>query len=180
MSSFITTENEILSFQEYCLLESVAPKETPYGTNDDADDRVIAHDRASSFITFFKSNDLTYAVLVNKYSDGFEVGFGASDVKDSFIKNLRAFTDKRTNVLSGGLAAQTFSKVFYVLVEMVEKGRWACPLYFSEADPRLGTLYDNLVKNKFFLEELGKLGYTYEGKENKHHKFVRNEILSSH
>lgn len=170
MSSFIVIEDKILSFQEYCLTESIAPKKTAYGTNDDADNKVIEN-VYEALITFFKSNGIVYAVLIKSYNDGVVVGFGASDVKNSFIKNLKAFTDKRTNGLSGGLAAQTFSKVFYVLVEIIKKKKLDYPLYFSGADPRLGILYDAVVKNKFFIEELKKLGYTYVGKEHDHHKF---------
>lgn len=165
MSSFIYENERFISFSNYCLSESIKPKEISYGLNDATDDGEIKK-LPSTMMTFFRHGDHTYMVSVMRNG---EVGFGVSSSTERHLDNIIKFNTKRTG---GGDAVKVFSYVFFVLGK-INKQFGLKRLMFNSSDNMLGKMYDNLVKNKFFIKELKTMGYVYKGEIGVYHTFER-------
>lgn len=177
MSSFIYNKGKFYSFTEYCKLnEAIKPKVTEYGINDDTNNGEI-YNHYGAYLTFFKENDLTFAIqFVPRNNNNYEVGFAASKVKEDFLYNIETFNAKR---IGGGYALSIFSKVFYVMLEMFnylnQQQININSVYFKGSDLILGKLYSNLMKNRFFIRELNKVGFEFKGKRGDDFTFERVE-----
>ncbi|MCG7944830.1 MAG: hypothetical protein N0C84_00630 [Candidatus Thiodiazotropha taylori] len=161
----LTDNLKMLNFKGYlALTESLRMTKTKFGTNSSMSNGKIETNFGTHHHTFFDAGN-TY-VFVGLVAGG-EVGFGTSsefslDVTDYDMdpKNFR----KSSIVL--------FSKVFYVIVEMLKQTKTK-EVRFSGDNANLERMYDKVVKNKYFLDELDKIGYKYRGKLGDDHYFQK-------
>lgn len=163
----IFENNNILSFSEYCLSESIKPREISFGINEDMNDLDIAQDHNAAY-TFFKFDDLFYCVTFLKKS--MTVGFGVSE-KHSLTPS--DYVSDRTQTRR---ALMVFNHVLFVLFLMI--GVFS-PIFvkFESANPALGKVYDRMVDNQFVLNYIENNGYRYEGEYKGVHIFRRKSRL---
>jgi hypothetical protein len=116
-------------------------------------------------VSFFENNGLHYAVALDTL-DGI-VGFGVSDNNTS---DLDYYSDERF-ITSHPMAV--FGKVFFILTHIITKTNTSF-VKFDSANVALGRIYDKLVKNKFFIKALTKLGFEYDGNVDGYYTFTKN------
>lgn len=170
MSMFLINGKELISFNEYLLGESIQPRETDWGANPDMDNREVPSVvSGKAWYTFFQAEGAYWAVIVNHTG---EVGFGRSD---EFSLDIMDYEDDRSITRS---AIKVFNQVFYVLLQMLETDSRLAKLRFikfSGTNPALGKVYDRMVQNKFFLDQLEQAGFEYMGKHQEDHLFQRDK-----
>jgi hypothetical protein len=114
--------------------------------------------------TFFKFNNLYYVVSFLK--DSKEVGFGVS-TENTQDSNL--YSDSRITTRN---ALSVYSHVLYVILDLLKKTN-SSEVRFRASDPKLGVVYDTMVKNKFILNHIKKKGFEYSGLFDEFHVFKR-------
>ena len=156
MAAFIVTEDgRVLSFGEYLMLESFRPTPIPFGTNEDANNLEF-NSQMLSIYTLFKLYNLYYCVQFS-LTDG-RVGFGASEFYSQFIGD---YPDSPVGTKN---AFKVFNSVFYILSVLIEKYN-VSEFRFTGARDGLIVVYSKLHHNKFFINELNKLGFEYKGED---------------
>lgn len=171
MSSFIWENGNFVSFRDYLLSESIKPKEIKFGTNFNRYDNGKIENINGTILISFKFNEKLYTVIMDSNNS---VGFHWSELP---VKELDYFDiiiqDSSKNViLNGASALKTFSYIFYIIIYVLKKYNKK-EVLFNAAHPALGRVYDNMVKNKFFLNELEKAGYEYLGNFDNSYTFRR-------
>jgi len=164
MSMFLQDSNgNLVSFSEFCLSESIRPKPTQYGTDENASNGNIER-KFGIYYTFIKTEDAYWSVSIRL--DG-EVAFSR---RDDYSPDPMDYSDDRRSTRS---ALQVFNHVFYVLLEMFDKIKvnTMTVITFEGANPALGKVYDRLVKNKWFLASMEEKGFEYSGITNGKHVF---------
>lgn len=156
-----------MSFKEYLLSESIAPIPVNFGT-----DKNFTNEK---WINVSVNNDTLYYTITfikDKYSEIYDRyycihiqtnGVISFTVADSF--NIRLINDvdyildnfsdnrhKTQRILN------LFGKLVYIFLKGLEKIK-VDKVYFSPANPSLGTAYESIVKNKFFTKRMNDLGY---------------------
>lgn len=159
----IHVNEQMMSFSEYCLSESIKPAEISYGINHAMDDQDIKQSDKHAY-TFFKFDDLYYSVTFLKKT--MEVGFGVSE-QHSLDPNK--YVDDRTQTRR---ALRVYGHVMFVLFEILDFYK---PPYikFDSANPAVGKVYDRMVDNKFIMNYINQNGYIYEGQHKGTHIFKR-------
>lgn len=159
---WLLNENRIMSYSEYILSEAIKPKPINYGT--DFNNSKWKNVGLGFKLTHFKTNEYIYTYI---FRDGF-VGFFASDLDKeeeilsensitNIFKNTKLFTRKDTSKF-----ISVFNYFFYVTLEAIKKFNLD-KIMFDGADKALGDLYSSMSRNKFFLKELEKIGFVYDG-----------------
>ncbi len=165
MSVFIRENDKFYDLFDYVLSESIKPKKISYGTNDKADNLNMGYDKV--YYTFFKQFSHNLVVFIG--NNGI-MSFGVIPSDTNLIDNM---FNANVNRLNQGLAAKSFSYVFYIVLKMVNVYNINI-IKFSGADNGLDKFYDKLVTNKFFIDHLSKEGWLYKGKEDKEkHIFIK-------
>ena len=163
MSMLIENDGVMMSFREFCLSEAIVPKQTSYGINANLNDQQT-FEHSGYVLSIFEDNGMYYVAGLHRMTG--EVVFGASS-KKSF--DLRDYTDNRTQTRN---ALSVFSKVLHV-VSQIGQSINVSYMRFDSANPALGSVYDRMVKNTYFLQAINKLGYEYQGKFEGEHIFKR-------
>lgn len=143
---------QILTFEEWLLSESVKPKETLYGNNVGFDNNKISK-IGPFYETFFLDTFLYHVAIENNI-----VGFGVSvdiPTTEEELDNL-TFSDQRIVTKS---ALNVFNKVFFVILKLLEEAKLK-EVNFVAANSDLKKIYDALLANRYFNEELNKIGYS--------------------
>lgn len=159
---WLLNENRIMSYSEYILSEAIKPKPINYGT--DFNNSKWKNVGLGFKLTHFKTNEYIYTYI---FRDGF-VGFFASDLDKeeeilsensitNIFKNTKLFRRKDTSKF-----ISVFNYFFYVTLEAIKKFD-SDKIMFDGADKALGNLYSSMSRNKFFLKELEKIGFVYDG-----------------
>lgn len=167
MSSFITekTENNFrfISFEDYILLESIKPKQGVFGLNSDMNNMDFFNSNNTSY-TFMNFGDRQYCIIIDQKN---RVGFGVSD---DMSLDPSDYTDNRrfgtTEVI------KVFNQVIWAILYMAKETKRII-IKFSSADPKLGVVYDRMVKNKYLIDSLIENGYEYKGKNEHDHIFSK-------
>ena len=158
MSMFFFIENDILTFREYLLSESIKPKSTNYGTDIDNN---FTNKEWTGFefgYTFSKINDKYYCILLKQQSDDIaEIAFATSDQASDNPMDYDVSRKDTQNILS------VFSQLLYIFLEGIKIHTNIKYITFEAANPALGKAYDKIIKNKWLLESLKELGFEYEG-----------------
>lgn len=165
MSSFIFENNKIISFSDYCLSESIKPKEINYGTNNLFNNSEFIK-IGSLILTSFEFNDKVYTVI-NSEND---IGFHALNKSEINYLNFNYIEEiqKKSIELTASNAIKIFSFVFFIIKDMIKKYNLTI-ITFDGENVKLSKMYDNLIKNKFFIEEMKNLKFEYcEDSKNKH------------
>ena len=167
MSSFLRHGGVILSFNQFLLSEAIRPFRISFGSNSAMDNGKIVDESPVSY-TFFKHNNIYYCVFLGyRNNTDAEVGFGASK---TFSLDVNNYTDSQ---IGGTNALKIFSQVFFVLLKIVEGNPRLKRILFSSANPKLGRVYDTVVTNKIFIDELESIDYVYDNKHLDYHIFKK-------
>lgn len=171
MSSFIYENGTFISFSEYLLSESIKPKEIDFGTNYDSYNNKAIVQMNKLMLTSFKFNNKLYTVIIDKNNS---VGFHWSEIPENEISyyDIIGIDSSGDLVQRGTSAIKTFSYVFYIIIQMIKKFK-IDEIKFDAAHKALGNVYDNIVKNKYFLEELEHQNLVFIKKENNEYLFKR-------
>ncbi len=162
MSMFVLENNEIISFTDYIISESIRPKEVSYGVNEETNDGEFKKGK-NFYYTLFSKNEKYYMVAIDYKGN---VGFG---VNEEYSNNVEDYDDSRKqtrNVLT------VFSHVVYVIFEFAKLSKIKA-IKFSAADPALGNVYNRMVKNKQLMSDIEQVGYKYFGFLDDNHVFMR-------
>lgn len=159
---FVVEDNKLLTFSEFLVSESIKPKIVDYGT--DLNNKEWKRLNYNSYITAFKSSGLIYIVF---YRNGY-IGLFSGKVEpfdnleyiDSFEDLINVYNMDRTNTSEGIII---FNKAFYVFVQIIKLYN-PKQILFDGNDKDLGGMYEKIVQNKFFLNQIKELGYCYVGK----------------
>lgn len=155
MSILVGRIDQFLTFNEWLLSESILPTKVEYGNNPPLfNNKKILNYIGDVSGSCFISDNLLYSIQFN--ADG-EIAFGVSNKLPKDIKELAhvKFSDDRIITKS---ALSVFNKVFYVLVELLQKQKRN--VFFRSANGKLEGIYNAMLKNKYFNDELNKLGYS--------------------
>lgn len=163
MSMFLIENEEIITFTDYIISESVRPKEITYGTNEETDNGEFGS-RPNHYYTFFNKNEKYYMVVVDKKGN---FGFGVNEKE--FSDDIKDYDDSRKQTRN---ALTVFSHIVYVLLEFVNKSKIK-HLKFSAADLALGNVYSRMIKNKQLMNDIEQSGYRYFGFLDDNYVFVR-------
>lgn len=159
-------DSKPISLIDYLMGESVKPTQTPYGTD--------IHTSNNQLITIDDPTDMTCTLIHNGgiyylicfMHDTNEVKFFAHK---GYSSNLDDYTTDRTFSAN---AIKVISGVFYVVVNIATKLGWN-KFLFQGYDPRLHQVYNKIVTNSYFLEEIKKFGFTYNRFTNNYFVFTR-------
>jgi len=152
-----------MSFTDFCLSESIAPKITKYGINKGMNDGDMMQTSEYAY-TFFQFDGLYYCVTFIKRTN--EVGFGVSD-KRSLDTN--DYNDDRKQT---GSALKVFGSVLYILFDLINTFKPPF-IKFEAQNAALGRVYDRMVKNRYILKYIDDKKYRYEGLSTDFHIFKR-------
>jgi hypothetical protein len=167
MSSVISINGKIVTFSEYLLSESIRPKNISYGLNKDTNDSKI-YNKGGITGTLFLHPKSEYGILVAIVNKEAVFGIYDKDLHSNFNDIIEVLSDRNERGTAPGL--KICSHVFYVILELLKITK-DTELFFDASNRDLGRVYDYLVKNKYFIEELDKIGFTY--KEDSKYKFKR-------
>jgi len=154
MSTFYFDENNrMLSFEQWCLSESIVDTPTEFGTNKEKNNGEIKSEFGNHY-TFFSHKGSHHAVIVQApdASGVHEVGMGTSKEPSEHIYH---YSDARQ---PHGSPIGAFGKTMHVLHHITQKHNIK-KIKFSGADPRLGTMYGKLMKNKHFIKSMADKGW---------------------
>jgi uncharacterized protein YegP (UPF0339 family) len=167
MAYHIFENGKKFTFMDYILSESIVPKQTPFGLNDDANDGKVERvdDPTDEIFTLFKENDTNYYKVTVRLDNG-EIFLEHSEFYSSNSADYSINRHKNPN------AILALNKTFYVALILVQK--CGLPQFcFSGLDPALGSVYDRLSQNKFFLRSIFQMGFGYAGKQNGYHIYQK-------
>lgn len=173
MGLFLDMEDgRTLSFTEFChLQESVEPKVTDYGIDVENGFKNKKWELTETGIhvhTYFLQT-LTHQVRVILNIQTRDIAFSTRN-SDMITSNPRGYSHGRMDM---GDALKVLNKVVYVVLECI-KSYHLDEVKFSGIDPQLGTLYDRICANKFFIQKMKDHGFGYQGKdENESHVFKK-------
>lgn len=174
MASPIGYNNRLWTFGDFMVSESVRLKKTEFGVNSFIDDRNFKRiDTLKASITFIEYQDSLYLIFLD---DNNEFGFGTlkdnhkyvTDTDVNIDKIIIDITDDNLNV--GAPAIKIFSKIMYVMAEMVKIFNLE-DFYFSSANDKLSPVYDKLVMNKYFLSDLSDKDISFINKKDNEYYF---------
>ena len=151
MSSIFLDKNILLSFDQWCLSESIVDTPTKFGTNAEMDNGETKTELGVHH-TFFKHKGLHHCVYLSNYG---EVGMGTSQDPST---DISSYSDKR-QPHGGPIGA--FGKSMHVIHHLVDK-HGINKIHFTGADPRLGTMYDRLMDNKHFQKSMRDKGWNHK------------------
>jgi len=170
MSHILTTENEIVSFSEFLLSESIKPKSIEYGSNPSMDDGSFSHYYPSHISTFFKTTSGYFCVFLSKKDS--VVGFGYSEKPSTDMLDYNFIEQSRIST-SGALSV--FSYVVFIILEMVSKFKLS-EFRFEGANKKLDKVYDRLPNNKYFMKAINDSGFSYSGLSSGFHVYSRAPV----
>jgi hypothetical protein len=158
--------NEQISLQEYLMCESIVPTPATFGMNDQTNNHKFVReiDPINHLYTLMSDNNNYYMIYFS--FDNQEVDFGGSklySIDPTNYTNNRLYSN---NVL------KLLGKIFYVIAIITTKLNWD-KFIFQGADPRLHQTYSIIVKNKYFLNGMKEIGFTYSGEHNGYFIFNR-------
>lgn len=160
MSAVIYYDSKFISLNNFLLSESIKPKAVQYGTNSDFNNSKMF--RVNNVIgTSFKYIDKIYTVTFDTSTN--EFGFYFVLLKDIDFENfdyfVSIFNEVDQIVNNPSNAAKIFGSVFHIILQIVEKYNLKM-VKFDGANKRLDKFYETIMKNKLFVEEFTKLGFT--------------------
>jgi len=156
MGLLVTENNKIVSFKNYILSEAIKPKETTFGTNEESDNNKFL--KSDNIVyTFFSDKEKSYLVALDVISG--DLGFSSKD-GNKISLNPQDYSVSRKDTLN---ALVVFNKVFYIVLKIAEKYK-PQSIVFDAANPALGSVYDIMVKNKSFNQELNNVGFEFSEK----------------
>jgi hypothetical protein len=166
VSTIIYNEEQkrMMTFGEFCLSESIAPKSVAYGTDIEMNDKTFYVSSDDDLATFFEFNKLFYCVTYIARNK--EVGFGVSE------KQSVDMSDYSDTKIQTSKALQVFGHVMFIIMTMANEQRLDV-IKFDSANTKLGEIYDRLVNNKFIMKYINDKHFEYTGKEGKVHVFKR-------
>jgi len=175
MATPIAFNDTLIPFNEFILSESIRPKKVSYGVNSIINDEKILYLKAlNHYITFMKYKDELYLVALDKNN---EFSFGA-------LKNNRYTTEDGIDIEAiindisdnpkniGAPAIKVFSGILYIMLEMVKKYKLN-HFFFSSANDKLSPVYDKLIKNKYFIEDLKTQDISFKNKKDTEYYFTK-------
>ena len=160
---FVLENNEIISFTDYIISESIRPKEVSYGVNEETNDGEFKKGK-NFYYTLFSKNEKYYMVAIDYKGN---VGFGVNEKE--FSDNIKDYDDSRKQTRN---ALTVFSHIVYVLLEFANVSKIK-HIKFSAADPALGNVYSRMIKNKQLMNDIEEGGYKYFGFLDNNYVFVR-------
>ena len=161
MSGFVVNENikrfpKIINFIEFTTLsEAIEPVAITYGKNYFNKEWNVYGDFKC---TFYIYKNRSYCVVI----DGFNVGFMTADhiVPIEKIDELDDIEDFGFDRVRVSEACRTFNHFFYIILQGIVHFNLD-HIVFHGADPELDNFYSKIVKNKFFVKQLEKVGLKY-------------------
>jgi len=166
VSGHITENGKRYTLMDYILSESIRPKPTPFGINEETDNYKYLKftDPTDDIATLFKDQNNYYMVTVRL--DNGEVllergNFYSIDPADYSMDRYQTSN-----------AILVFSKACYIALMLV-KVAGLKQICFLESNAALGSVYKRLVYNDFFLSDLYQLGFGYAGERNGYHIFKK-------
>ncbi len=153
----------IRTFDQWLLIEAIKPIQTSYGSNPPNFDNKQIVSSTQSIGTFFIYSNNMYMVQIHENG---EIAFGGNKRIPNSLEELidMQITDDRLLSISG---TAVFGRVFYVLLEVLKHSN-NVNLYFRTTNDNLTKLYNTLTKNKNFLNELSKVGYSMSKIDNQY------------
>jgi hypothetical protein len=164
MSMPFFIKEDILTFREYLLSESIIPTECNYGLNfPDLNNKEWKRMNEGVIVSYVHINELWYFILITTNGD---VMFGTSNKSTENIKEYSSNRHQTHNIL------KVFGNLIYVMLEGVDKLNLKI-IKFTEANPALGTAYKSMVNNKWLLLSLKERGFEKQEKEDDYFIFRR-------
>lgn len=158
----ITENGKVMSFTEWRLSESVAVIETDYGVDRFAQDKRL--ELIGNFWVSLLLNDTRYYMVgVNKETGS--VSFGASG---KYSLDPSNYSDDRKQTSN---AILVLGKVMFVVFRIALQKRIS-EISFEGANPALGTVYQRMVNNKFFLNSVRDAGYKFSHEDSRRYIFT--------
>lgn len=156
------TNQGFLTFNEWLLTESIKPKYTLFGTNTDKYDNnnilKIQYDGKTTYETYFIADNKLYTIQYNGVNTNLvSIGFGVSKDIPKTQEELDNVKLSHNKVVSIS-ALDIFNKVFYIVTKTIFNLKK--DIYFEAASDDLKNIYNKLIDNKYFNDELNKLGYS--------------------
>lgn len=170
MALIYTEDKKFIPFHEFLgLTESIAPRETDYGT----DFKNKKWDKAEDQNLTFFSHKSTFQVVVVLNKNGI-LSFASYHGEPS--TDLDNYNLRRSNIDD---ALKVFNKVIFVALEGA-KSLHISEIKFNGQDAALDKTYTLIANNKMFQDKLKPYGFYYHGQDddNKQHIF-RNEEKKS-
>lgn len=168
MTIIYTEDKKFITLLEFLnITESIAPKETDYGT--DFKNKKWKHSNSNFYITFF-SHDKNFQVLVVLNKDGV-LSFATYNGEQS--TNLEKYDLTRSHLNN---ALKIFNKVIYVAIEGSNILNIKL-IKFNGQDEALDKTYNLIANNKMFQIKMKNFGFNYIGLDsNKQHIFSKENI----
>ena len=172
MSLLVGRIDSFLTFNDWLLTEAIKPLKVEYGSNPPLfnDSKIIKY-LGDINGTCFISDGLLYTVQYSKYG---EIAFG---VNSKIPKDIAEFSRIKfsDNKIASKSALYVFNKVFYVLIEVLKEQKR--DVFFSPANSTLDNIYSTMIRNRFFNDELNKIGYSNIFSENNIYKINYNKEI---
>jgi len=131
---YIEGDKKLLSFDQWCLSESIVDTPTEFGTNAEMNNSKINSDLGMHH-TFFKHKGMHHCVFVTSKGD---VGIGSSKKHSTSMWDYSDNRQPHSNPISA------FGKTMYV-VHHIANNLNIKHIKFKGADPRLGVMYNHLM-----------------------------------
>lgn len=168
MSTVIYYDDKFVGLFDFLLSESIKPKIIEFGINKYFNDSNFFE--VNNIIgTSFKYSNRLYNITLNK-SDS-SLSFYFTYIKDIDFNNFDYFDsilqEVQYELADPSHAAKVFSLVFYVTLQLVTKYKIKT-IKFDAQHNRLDKFYNTLMKNKLFMDEFIKLGYSYSKTDDFH------------
>lgn len=156
MSTFYFDENNrMMSFEQWCLSESIVDTPTEFGTNKEKNNGEIKSEFGNHY-TFFTHKGSHHVVVIQPpdANGEHEVGMGTS--KDHSL-HIMHYSDARQ---PHGSPIGAFGKTMHIIHHIADKHNIK-KLKFHGADPRLGSMYERLMGNKHFIKSMADKGWRH-------------------
>lgn len=169
---------KLMSFKDFCLSESVLPKEVQYGANfpDFNDKKTYVPSKGMTSCWFVHGTALYWIWIEDKTGDVSFMKCSTPFLKDNEHIIKQIYLDYKEYVMGNQKgsynAINIFSEIFYVVIKLAEMNN-NNTIGFMGYDTALDNFYKLLVKNKALLNKLRTLGWTYRGVIRGDHIFER-------
>lgn len=176
MSAKFIIEDKALSFEEFCLSESISPKEIPFGDNfpEFNNSKTIEHNGILS--TWFVFSTSLYWVWVDKSGDISFMRCKMPLLKDTekIVKQLYLIpTEYDMGDQKGSYnAINLFGNILHVVLYLADKTKVKV-IKFRGFDNSLENFYKLLSRNTPLLNKLENLGWKYIGIKNRRYTFSK-------
>lgn len=153
----------MMSFSEWRLTEAVAAIETDFGIDRNAQDKRLKL-IGNFWVSLLLNDERYYMAGVNQ-----ETGSVSFGVSDEYSLDPSNYSDDRKQTSN---AIRVFGKVMFIVFQIASQKKIK-EISFEAASPALGTVYQRMVTNRFFLKSVQDVGYELSREDSRRYCFTK-------